>query len=147
MVNELVESLFYLITQRKLMKNRFSIFRIVACFWLSIVFISTGFAHTPNQQDSIDKAPLWLEQQQVNGVFETPQSSSIHWQVSQEALEAFVITEDRKSTRLNSSHVRISYAVFCLKKKKKKKKKTNNKKQIEQKKDKKDYNRITTKVM
>src|SRR5690554_7401031 len=27
--------------------------------------------------------------------------------------------EDRKSTRLNSSHVRISYAVFCLKKKKK----------------------------
>src|SRR3989442_10227879 len=29
-------------------------------------------------------------------------------------------TADRKSTRLNSSHVRISYAVFCLKKKKKK---------------------------
>src|SRR5690554_7757921 len=27
-------------------------------------------------------------------------------------------TPDRKSTRLNSSHVRISYAVFCLKKKK-----------------------------
>src|SRR5690554_7351721 len=32
--------------------------------------------------------------------------------------------EDRKSTRLNSSHVRISYAVFCLKKKKKYKTKT-----------------------
>src|SRR5258707_11037186 len=30
--------------------------------------------------------------------------------------------EDRKSTRLNSSHANISYAVFCLKKKKKKKK-------------------------
>src|SRR5258705_2493379 len=29
-------------------------------------------------------------------------------------------TEDRKSTRLNSSHLGISYAVFCLKKKKKK---------------------------
>src|SRR5690606_40381594 len=28
-------------------------------------------------------------------------------------------TQDRKSTRLNSSHVKISYAVFCLKKKKK----------------------------
>src|SRR3712207_7192996 len=27
-------------------------------------------------------------------------------------------TEDRKSTRLNSSHANISYAVFCLKKKK-----------------------------
>ena len=32
---------------------------------------------------------------------------------------AFLIDEvDRKSTRLNSSHARISYAVFCLKKKK-----------------------------
>src|SRR3989442_8680173 len=30
-----------------------------------------------------------------------------------------VALADRKSTRLNSSHVRISYAVFCLKKKKK----------------------------
>src|SRR5690554_7503621 len=28
------------------------------------------------------------------------------------------VPADRKSTRLNSSHVRISYAVFCLKKKK-----------------------------
>src|SRR5437660_8604794 len=33
------------------------------------------------------------------------------------------VDSDRKSTRLNSSHVAISYAVFCLKKKKKKKKK------------------------
>src|SRR2546430_4766710 len=31
------------------------------------------------------------------------------------------LTRDRKSTRLNSSHSQISYAVFCLKKKKKKK--------------------------
>src|SRR5690606_40894215 len=31
------------------------------------------------------------------------------------------LAKDRKSTRLNSSHVKISYAVFCLKKKKKKK--------------------------
>src|SRR6266700_5599348 len=45
---------------------------------------------------------------------------------------------DRKSTRLNSSHVKISYAVYCLKKKKKpeaeitfiKKKKKNNKPQF-----------------
>src|SRR5690554_6955567 len=33
--------------------------------------------------------------------------------VSEEFRECFAI--DRKSTRLNSSHVRISYAVFCLK--------------------------------
>src|SRR5690349_23247331 len=38
--------------------------------------------------------------------------------------------KDRKSTRLNSSHVEISYAVFCLKKKKKKKKKKKNKKKL-----------------
>src|SRR5438034_6390630 len=35
----------------------------------------------------------------------------------------FAICTDRKSTRLNSSHTVISYAVFCLKKKKKKIKK------------------------
>src|SRR5438445_8957086 len=39
-------------------------------------------------------------------------------------------TEDRKSTRLNSSHANISYAVFCLKKKNKKKIKTKNKNNI-----------------
>src|SRR2546422_7267088 len=33
---------------------------------------------------------------------------------------SFRVTTDRKSTRLNSSHGYISYAVFCLKKKKKK---------------------------
>src|SRR5688572_32357896 len=35
--------------------------------------------------------------------------------------------QDRKSTRLNSSHSQISYAVFCLKKKKKKNKKVTKK--------------------
>src|SRR3712207_7479173 len=33
---------------------------------------------------------------------------------------ALVLATDRKSTRLNSSHANISYAVFCLKKKKNK---------------------------
>src|SRR5690625_4947799 len=49
------------------------------------------------------------------------------WQTVAPALRArrrrdlqkvFVAAQDRKSTRLNSSHVAISYAVFCLKKKK-----------------------------
>src|SRR6266496_5568377 len=44
---------------------------------------------------------------------------------------------DRKSTRLNSSHVEISYAVFCLKKKKK----NCNKKRIKRKKKKKKNNK------
>src|SRR5215469_17598135 len=37
-----------------------------------------------------------------------------------ESVAGCLTQEDRKSTRLNSSHVEISYAVFCLKKKKKK---------------------------
>src|SRR5690606_39732558 len=38
--------------------------------------------------------------------------------LTSEAAFALGLGEDRKSTRLNSSHVKISYAVFCLKKKK-----------------------------
>src|SRR5205085_138050 len=45
-----------------------------------------------------------------------------------EILEIADLFKDRKSTRLNSSHSQISYAVFCLKKKKKKNKKDTNKK-------------------
>src|SRR5690625_2050680 len=41
-----------------------------------------------------------------------------------EEIEIYPQGEDRKSTRLNSSHVAISYAVFCLKKKKRHQKRT-----------------------
>src|SRR3712207_7131970 len=37
--------------------------------------------------------------------------------LAQAGVEALPVEEDRKSTRLNSSHANISYAVFCLKKK------------------------------
>src|SRR3712207_7386906 len=40
-------------------------------------------------------------------------------EMSARTVEGKTITGDRKSTRLNSSHANISYAVFCLKKKKK----------------------------
>src|SRR5256885_4950183 len=44
----------------------------------------------------------------------------IGWGVGRlEQIELALAREDRKSTRLNSSHLVISYAVFCLKKKKK----------------------------
>src|SRR5437868_9453381 len=45
------------------------------------------------------------------GIFWTEERSKLMYMVPYE--------QDRKSTRLNSSHVSISYAVFCLKKKKK----------------------------
>src|SRR5947199_3749579 len=41
------------------------------------------------------------------------------------SMDELTLKGDRKSTRLNSSHLGISYAVFCLKKKKKKKIKLN----------------------
>src|SRR5688500_19825847 len=40
------------------------------------------------------------------------------WQSQSESSTCFRVSRDRKSTRLNSSHLVISYAVFCLKKKK-----------------------------
>src|SRR5438067_2573629 len=40
------------------------------------------------------------------------------------------VRTDRKSTRLNSSHVSISYAVFCLKKKKKKRIRRRNSREV-----------------
>src|SRR2546427_7874358 len=41
------------------------------------------------------------------------------WKAARQFAHAFLRDLDRKSTRLNSSHSQISYAVFCLKKKKK----------------------------
>src|SRR5690606_41830350 len=44
--------------------------------------------------------------------------SEIYTLIRQLADDGVAVVVDRKSTRLNSSHVKISYAVFCLKKKK-----------------------------
>src|SRR5688572_32287948 len=49
-------------------------------------------------------------------VFNGPPLTKRHTKSSQ--ANSTPATEDRKSTRLNSSHSQISYAVFCLKKKK-----------------------------
>src|SRR5256885_12491563 len=64
-------------------------------------------------------APLRIiavRQHVVIGQHEDLPLSSHH--ASQGACGDGAVPEDRKSTRLNSSHLVISYAVFCLKKKK-----------------------------
>src|SRR3712207_8131441 len=54
-----------------------------------------------------------------------PVNAALYPDIPFDTVKAFAaITIDRKSTRLNSSHANISYAVFCLKKKKKLKTKT-----------------------
>src|SRR2546430_13359459 len=47
-----------------------------------------------------------------------PVSAPFHCSLMQPAQDRLSTDLDRKSTRLNSSHSQISYAVFCLKKKK-----------------------------
>src|SRR5690625_6041131 len=45
--------------------------------------------------------------------------TQVHFTLNNEEIQSIIehsVKEDRKSTRLNSSHVAISYAVFCLKK-------------------------------
>src|SRR3712207_7415685 len=52
-----------------------------------------------------------------DGYFAAPDSSSAEKSSSRIASSINLRWSDRKSTRLNSSHANISYAVFCLKKK------------------------------
>src|SRR5688572_31504720 len=55
---------------------------------------------------------------------ETSVGCTVHWVAEKldtgDVVRETTVRRDRKSTRLNSSHSQISYAVFCLKKKKKK---------------------------
>src|SRR5690554_7194166 len=67
------------------------------------------------------EAPLWqavnqAEQMQTNTMVAEAESALVSLGYKPQDAAKML---DRKSTRLNSSHVRISYAVFCLKKKKK----------------------------
>src|SRR3712207_8624532 len=86
-------------------------------FPYTTLFRSPGFDyHNHICIDSIDSMLAAAEQAGVReyGISE-------HIFMLDEGHEIFPeYTEDRKSTRLNSSHANISYAVFCLKKKKKK---------------------------
>src|SRR3989442_10945004 len=78
---------------------------------------STLFPYTTLFRSLVDH-----QLQRRDGVVEVEQGLAHphQYDVADDALAARGrVIRDRKSTRLNSSHVRISYAVFCLKKKKK----------------------------
>src|SRR2546427_3408478 len=68
---------------------------------------------------TVDNAPPVISSMSASGI--TSSSATISWttdETSDSQVEYGTTTADRKSTRLNSSHSQISYAVFCLKKKK-----------------------------
>src|SRR3712207_284049 len=95
-VAELVKRRFFVIlcTNALLLEKKLHLFKPSPYFTLSV--------HLDGLKDEHDKAVS------QKGVFDRAVSAI---KASQEA-------GDRKSTRLNSSHANISYAVFCLKKKK-----------------------------
>src|SRR3712207_8402143 len=76
-----------------------------------------GFSGRAAGNEAVD-APFYLE------LDEALKGLNVYLAVLERGNEGRERAADRKSTRLNSSHANISYAVFCLKKKKYKKKKT-----------------------
>src|SRR5947208_13574914 len=86
-------------------------------FPYTTLFRSSAMSDDDIQQMARERARSFLE--------EAPTSAAAAAKIILDGVKAsrwriLVGDEDRKSTRLNSSHQIISYAVFCLKKKKKK---------------------------
>src|SRR2546430_11796152 len=84
----------------------------------STLFPYTTLFRSGRQRDHLSLPPVRLAREDVVGDqvahhLEGAAADGEHARVAHHALE-----RDRKSTRLNSSHSQISYAVFCLKKKK-----------------------------
>src|SRR5947208_12616926 len=81
---------------------------------------STLFPYTTLFRSDLDEALRPLPEEQVPRVGEDLEARAGD-PLGEQLRVARIDHQDRKSTRLNSSHQIISYAVFCLKKKKKKK--------------------------
>src|SRR3712207_7111128 len=79
--------------------------------------ISTLFPYTTLFRSILDEVRRYPNLREVVWVQEEPRNMGARAHMSPRLLQ-ILPAEDRKSTRLNSSHANISYAVFCLKKKK-----------------------------
>src|SRR3712207_8696767 len=84
---------------------------------------TTLFRSVQPASDRYNAAPV-LEALPIPGLDQIPFFGAVLFSQSVlaylAAISVVVVWADRKSTRLNSSHANISYAVFCLKKKKNK---------------------------
>src|SRR3989454_12769796 len=82
-------------------------------------FTHRGERHVARLGKNISRTVLQVDQPKAEHQSAIDQAHRRRHQAACTAHEAPPINGDRKSTRLNSSHLVISYAVFCLKKKKK----------------------------
>src|SRR5438445_7642954 len=85
-----------------------SIFLLSSLFLLLFGYLLDLHSFPTRRSSDLPPSPDQMRQQPIGGV-----SPNLY-----RALAFADGKEDRKSTRLNSSHANISYAVFCLKKKK-----------------------------
>src|SRR5699024_7333262 len=77
-------------------------------------------AETPRSISQVDtsvKEVILVDHNEFQQSVDNIQDVKIAEVIDHHRISNFETSEDRKSTRLNSSHVSISYAVFCLKKK------------------------------
>src|SRR5690554_7031888 len=74
------------------------------------ILFYTGKNHKMGETHEGSSTMDWMEQEAERGITIQSAATTCTWNFPTRQ-------GDRKSTRLNSSHVRISYAVFCLKKK------------------------------
>src|SRR3712207_7803880 len=80
---------------------------------------STLFPYTTLFRSSLqDRVEVVRPGEQRQAVLDQAHTGQFSAAVARRVTRRFGIGQDRKSTRLNSSHANISYAVFCLKKKK-----------------------------
>src|SRR5690625_4130825 len=115
------------------MKNRKRFTLPSAAALLAILLLTTGSAETSYAQAGAEtdiRLPEFIAHRGASWLApeNTMASIQLAWEMDVDAVEIDIYLtaddqivlfhdRDRKSTRLNSSHVAISYAVFCLKKK------------------------------
>src|SRR5437867_9544387 len=88
----------------------------IGAFFYLLLRKTVSVSQSPRLENAIRPgSPDWDKYQKLIAL-DDPEADE-----AKRALGDIVMTLDRKSTRLNSSHRTISYAVFCLKKKKKRK--------------------------
>src|SRR2546427_2456278 len=85
----------------------------------STLFPYTTLFRSHEGKLTLDRRYFWVDAWAFEGLAAEFERASDPVQAEKLAEGMLALYRDRKSTRLNSSHSQISYAVFCLKKKKK----------------------------